>query len=70
MLCAAAALLTRRPRRPQTLAWGPLILGSNHPAINAAVLEAVPRGYGFGAGHAAEVCRNSTMRSASCVGFQ
>jgi glutamate-1-semialdehyde 2,1-aminomutase len=38
-----------------TLAWGPLILGSNHPAINKAVIDAVPKGYGFGAGHAAEV---------------
>jgi glutamate-1-semialdehyde 2,1-aminomutase len=37
-----------------TLAWGPLIVGSNHPAVNAAVVRQLGRGYAFGAQHAAE----------------
>eukprot|EP01045_Picozoa_sp_COSAG04_P007026 COSAG04_NODE_357_length_16031_cov_6.453427_8_plen_470_part_00 len=37
------------------LAFGPLILGSNHPAINAAVTEKVTQLYGIGAGHEDEV---------------
>lgn len=38
-----------------TLAWGPLIVGSNHPRINARVIEQLSRGYTFGAQHAGEV---------------
>jgi glutamate-1-semialdehyde 2,1-aminomutase len=37
-----------------TLAWGPLILGSNHPAINEAVARQLGRAYAFGAQHAGE----------------
>ncbi|MAE62807.1 MAG: aspartate aminotransferase family protein [Phycisphaeraceae bacterium] len=37
-----------------TLAWGPLILGSNHPALNRAVTEQVARSYTLGAQHAGE----------------
>jgi glutamate-1-semialdehyde 2,1-aminomutase len=37
------------------LAFGPLILGSNHPAINAAVARKVTQLYGIGAGHEDEV---------------
>ena len=37
-----------------TLAWGPLILGSNHPAINAAVARQLGRAYAFGAQHEGE----------------
>jgi glutamate-1-semialdehyde 2,1-aminomutase len=38
-----------------TLAWGPLIVGSNHPAINARVAEQLTRGYTFGAQHRGEI---------------
>lgn len=38
-----------------TLAWGPLILGSNHPAINAAVSEQITRSYTFGAQQQLEI---------------
>lgn len=38
-----------------TLAWGPLILGSNHPHINAAIVEQVSRSYTFGAQHELEI---------------
>lgn len=38
-----------------TLAWGPLILGSNHPAINAAVSRQLAHGYTFGAQHPGEI---------------
>ena len=38
-----------------TLAWGPLILGSNHPELNAAVAEAVRNSYTLGAQHPGEV---------------
>ncbi|MDA0745999.1 MAG: aspartate aminotransferase family protein [bacterium] len=38
-----------------TLAWGPLILGSNHQALNAAVVEAVGKSYTLGAQHPGEV---------------
>jgi glutamate-1-semialdehyde 2,1-aminomutase len=38
-----------------TLAWGPLILGSNHPSINRAVTEQLSRGYTFGAQHEGEI---------------
>lgn len=35
--------------------WGPMILGHNHPAIKAAVVQAVERGLSFGAATEAEV---------------
>ena len=38
-----------------TLAWGPLILGSNHPAINAAVAAQIEKSYTFGAQHQLEI---------------
>ncbi len=38
-----------------TLAWGPLILGSNHPELNAAVTAAVQNSYTLGAQHPGEV---------------
>ncbi|MCE2439615.1 MAG: aminotransferase class III-fold pyridoxal phosphate-dependent enzyme, partial [Candidatus Latescibacteria bacterium] len=38
-----------------TLAWGPLILGSNHPELNAAVTAAVRNSYTLGAQHPGEV---------------
>ncbi len=38
-----------------TLAWGPLILGSNHPGLNAAVIEALRKSYTLGAQHPGEV---------------
>jgi glutamate-1-semialdehyde 2,1-aminomutase len=38
-----------------TLAWGPLIVGSNHPHVNARVVEQLSRGYTFGAQHEGEV---------------
>jgi glutamate-1-semialdehyde 2,1-aminomutase len=38
-----------------TLAWGPLIVGSNHPAINARVAAQLARGYTFGAQHEDEI---------------
>ena len=38
-----------------TLAWGPLILGSNHPVLNAAVTAAVQNSYTLGAQHPGEV---------------
>ncbi|MDE2888355.1 MAG: aminotransferase class III-fold pyridoxal phosphate-dependent enzyme [Gemmatimonadota bacterium] len=38
-----------------TLAWGPLILGSNHPELNAAVTAAVRKSYTLGAQHPGEV---------------
>ena len=38
-----------------TLAWGPLILGSNHPELNAAVAAAVRNSYTLGAQHPGEV---------------
>lgn len=37
-----------------TLAWGPLIVGSNHPRINQAVIDQLSKGYTFGAQHEAE----------------
>lgn len=37
-----------------TLAWGPLIVGSNHPRLNARVAEQLQRGYTFGAQHEGE----------------
>ncbi len=38
-----------------TLAWGPLILGNNHPAVTAAVIKQLARAYAFGAQHHGEV---------------
>jgi glutamate-1-semialdehyde 2,1-aminomutase len=38
-----------------TLAWGPLIVGSNHPAVNARVGAQLARGYTFGAQHEGEI---------------
>jgi glutamate-1-semialdehyde 2,1-aminomutase len=38
-----------------TLAWGPLIVGSAHPAVNAAVTQQLARGYAFGAQHELEI---------------
>ncbi|HKV58665.1 MAG TPA: aspartate aminotransferase family protein [Ktedonobacteraceae bacterium] len=38
-----------------TLAWGPLILGHSHPAINTAVQAQLARGCTFGAQHALEI---------------
>lgn len=38
-----------------TLAWGPLIVGSNHPHLNARVTEQLARGYTFGAQHSSEI---------------
>jgi len=37
-----------------TLAWGPLILGSNHPAINSAVIDQLGKSYTLGAQHRLE----------------
>jgi glutamate-1-semialdehyde 2,1-aminomutase len=37
-----------------TLGWGPLIVGSNHPIVNAAVVAQLGRGYTFGAQHEGE----------------
>ncbi|MDA0710623.1 MAG: aminotransferase class III-fold pyridoxal phosphate-dependent enzyme [bacterium] len=38
-----------------TLAWGPLILGSNHPQLNKAVIEALQKSYTLGAQHPGEI---------------
>ena len=38
-----------------TLAWGPLILGSNHPDINEAVATQLSLGYTYGAQHRGEI---------------
>ena len=38
-----------------TLGWGPLILGNNHPAVNAAVMQQLTRAYAFGAQHRGEI---------------
>lgn len=38
-----------------TLAWGPLIVGSAHPRINAAVTQQLARAYAFGAQHELEI---------------
>lgn len=37
------------------LAWGPLILGHNHPRVMAAVRDQLDRGHMFGAQHEAEI---------------
>jgi glutamate-1-semialdehyde 2,1-aminomutase len=37
------------------LAWGPLVLGHRHPAVHAAILDALDRGTAFGAPAEAEV---------------
>ena len=38
-----------------TLAWGPLIVGSNHPHVNGAVTEQLSRAYAYGAQHELEI---------------
>lgn len=38
-----------------TLAWGPLILGSNHPQLNEAVTSALRKSYTLGAQHEGEI---------------
>lgn len=38
-----------------SLAWGPLIVGNNHPKINEAVSAQLSRGYAFGAQHELEI---------------
>ena len=38
-----------------TMAWGPTILGSNHPAINKAVTEQISKSYTLGAQHQLEI---------------
>ena len=38
-----------------TLAWGPLIVGSNHPVLNARVAEQLRKGYTYGAQHEGEI---------------
>ncbi|MEW6751993.1 MAG: aminotransferase class III-fold pyridoxal phosphate-dependent enzyme [Candidatus Latescibacterota bacterium] len=38
-----------------TLAWGPLILGNNHPTVNAAIALQLSRGYTYGAQHMGEI---------------
>ena len=52
-----------------TLAWGPLILGSNHPAINAAVARQLGRAYAFGAQHAGEA-ELAELIAASAAGVE
>lgn len=44
-----------------TLAWGPLILGSNHPQLNEAVLEALQKSYTLGAQHPGEIALAKRM---------
>lgn len=38
-----------------TLGWGPLIVGSNHPHVNAVVTEQLSQSYTFGAQHELEI---------------
>src|SRR6185436_72681 len=38
-----------------TLGWGPLIVGSNHPALNAAIIQQLQRNYTLGAQHMGEI---------------
>ena len=45
----------------QTLAWGPLILGSNHPQLNQAVIEALQKSYTLGAQHPGEIALAKRM---------
>jgi glutamate-1-semialdehyde 2,1-aminomutase len=44
-----------------TLAWGPLILGSNHPQLNQAVIEALQKSYTLGAQHPGEIALAKRM---------
>ena len=44
-----------------TLAWGPLILGSNHPKINASVKEQLGKSYTLGAQHELELKLSKLM---------
>lgn len=38
-----------------TLAWGPLILGNNHPKLNEAITRQLSKGYTYGAQHRGEI---------------
>ena len=38
-----------------TLAWGPLILGNNHPGLNEAIAQQLGLGYTYGAQHRGEI---------------
>lgn len=38
-----------------TLGWGPLIVGSNHAAVNRAICRQLERGYTYGAQHLVEI---------------
>ncbi|TWT39512.1 aspartate aminotransferase family protein [Blastopirellula retiformator] len=42
-------------RADYTLGWGPLIVGSNHAGINAAVARQLEKGYTYGCQHIAEI---------------
>ncbi|EAQ78357.1 aspartate aminotransferase family protein [Blastopirellula marina] len=42
-------------RADYTLGWGPLIVGSNHAGINAAVAKQLTKGYTYGCQHVAEI---------------
>ncbi|MBA2113845.1 aspartate aminotransferase family protein [Bremerella alba] len=42
-------------RADYTLGWGPLIVGSNHAGINAAVARQLKKGYTYGCQHTAEI---------------
>lgn len=44
-----------------TLAWGPLILGSNHPQLNQAVIDALQKSYTLGAQHPGEIALAKRM---------
>lgn len=46
-----------------TLAWGPLIAGSNHPLINKAVSEQLQKSYTLGAQHPLEVALAKKLTS-------
>jgi glutamate-1-semialdehyde 2,1-aminomutase len=46
-----------------TLAWGPLIVGSNHPRLNAVIIEQLGKSYTFGAQHELEIALASKMIS-------
>ena len=46
-----------------TLAWGPLILGSNHPRLNEAVTVALRKSYTLGAQHEGEIALAEKMVS-------
>ncbi len=52
-----------------TLAWGPLIVGNNHPRLNQAIIEQVQRGYTFGAQHEGEIMLADKI-CAACPGVE